>query len=497
MSMGALKVLMLTWEFPPRIIGGIASHVYDLSCALVLQGMGVHVVTCGFPDALPYEVVEGIHVHRFDSYQIPAFNFLSWVFSMNIDMANRAAGVIEVNEEQFDLLHAHDWLVARAALELKNKYGTPLVSTIHSTEVGRRNGIHNGYQRTIHNVESELIHQSDRLICCSRFMAEQISHTFGVPTSKLNIIHNGVDAPKFNIKANFRRAKEKYAPKGAKLILYVGRLVHEKGVHVLIGAMPEVLSKIPNVKLIIVGEGGMKESLQKEAHELGVSDKVSFAGFIDDETLRLLYKISDVAVFPSIYEPFGIVALEAMAAKLPVVVSDVGGLAEIVKHNKTGVKVYPDNSDSLSLGILKILTNQKYADTLTKNAYKAIISRNDWDSLAEKTAETYAKVLPQEPQEPLILSAVPRLKSKLFWPEQFLTEYGLLLILYASAIVTKGSSKTLREIAKLCGASKKKISALLGKLIESGFVVEYRDAAGKLRYYLTKTGIVRSCSVFT
>jgi len=495
--MDALKVLMLTWEYPPRIIGGIASHVYDLSCALVRQGMDVHVVTCGFPDALPYEVVEGVHVHRFDSYQIPAFDFLSWVFSMNVDMAKRAAGVVEVNEEPFDLIHAHDWLVARAALELKNKYGKPLVSTIHSTEVGRRNGIHNGYQRTIHNVESQLVHQSDRLICCSRFMAEQISQTFGVPMTKLDIIHNGVDASKFNIKANIQKAKEKYAPKGEQLILYVGRLVHEKGVHVLIGAMPKVLSKMPNVRLIIVGEGGMKESLKREAQELGVSDKVLFAGFIDDETLRLLYKISDVAVFPSLYEPFGIVALEAMAARLPVVVSDVGGLAEIVKHNETGVKVYPDNSDSLSWGVLKVLMNPKYADILRRNAYNVVISSNDWDSLAEKTAETYAKILPQEPREPLVVSAVPRLKSKIFWPEQLLTEYGLLLVLYALGIVTEDSSKTLREIAKLCGASRKTISALLGKLIENGFVIEYRDAAGKLRYYLTKTGIVRSCSVFT
>ncbi len=497
MSMGALKVLMLTWEFPPRIIGGISPHVYDLSCALVRGGMDVHVVTCGFPDALPYEVVEGVHVHRFDSYQIQAFDFLSWVFSMNIDMAKRATGVIALEEEPFDLFHAHDWLVARAALELKNGYGKPLVSTIHSTEVGRRNGIHNGYQRTIHNVESQLVHQSDRLICCSRFMAEQVSQTFGVPMSKLDIIHNGVDALKFSIKTNVKSAKKKYAPNGEKLILYVGRLVHEKGVHVLIGAMPNVLSKMPNVKLIIVGEGGMKESLQREAYELGVSDKVLFAGFVDDETLRLLYKISDVAVFPSLYEPFGIVALEAMAARLPVVVSDVGGLAEIVKHDETGVTVYPDNSDSLSWGILKILMNPKYASKLARNAHEVIISRNDWDFLAEKTAETYAKVLPQEPQEPLVISAVPRLKSNMFLRNQLSTEHGLLLVLYALGIMSEDSSKTLREIAKLCGASRKRILALLKKLIENGFVIEYQDAVGKLKYYLSKTGIVRSCSVFT
>jgi glycosyltransferase involved in cell wall biosynthesis len=497
LSTGAHKVLMLTWEFPPRIIGGIASHVYDLSCALVRHGMDVHVVTCGFPDALPYEIVKGVHVYRFDTHQIPAFDFLSWVFSMNIEMTKRANDVIAVKEEKIDLIHAHDWLVARTAIELKNKYGKPLVSTIHSTEVGRRNGIHDSYQRTIHNVESQLVHQSDRLICCSQFMAEQISQTFGVPITRLDIIFNGVDTPKFNIKLNFQKAKEKFARRGEKLILYVGRLVYEKGVHVLIGALPKVLSKIPNLKLIIVGEGGMKESLQREAQELGVSDKVLFKGFVDDETLRLLYKISDVAVFPSLYEPSGIAALEAMAAGLPVVVSDVGGLTETVKHNRTGVRVSPDNSDSVSLGVLKVLLNSEYANLLRRNAYNAVVSHNDWDSLVEKTVETYAKVLPQVPRGPPIVSAVPKLESKISWPEQFLTEQGLLLVMHTSGTAKEDSSKTPREVAKLCGASKNAISALLEKLIENGFVVEHRDAAGKLRYYLTKTGIVRSCSMFT
>lgn len=484
---------MLTWEFPPRKIGGIASHVYDLSRAIARRGTDVHVVTCcEFPGAPPCEEVEGVHVYRFNPHRTPVFSFLSWVFSMNICMVQRGAEVIDAYDGQFNLIHAHDWLVARAAVDLKGRYGKPLVSTFHSTEAGRRDGIHDGYQKAIHDVEFQLAHQSDRLICCSEYMAKHMLQTFGVPKEKVDIVYNGVEASKFNFRIDARMFRERYARPNEKIVLYVGRLVREKGVHVLIGAMPRVLSVLPDVKLIIVGEGKMKETLQEEARQFGVAHKVLFTGFVGDETLQLLYKISDLAVFPSLYEPFGIVALEAMAAMVPVVVSDVGGLAEVVEHEKTGVKVYPDNSASLAWGILRVLRNPEYADKLRRNAYLRVLNRNDWDALAENTAGVYEKAL----ASPLTVSAMHRLQVKMLEPKP-LTKYILLPVLYTLGTVKRESSRSVKEIAELCRVPKGAIFPLMRELVKGGYVTSRRDPAGKLRYWLTKKGIVRACSLFT
>jgi glycogen(starch) synthase len=353
----------------------------------------VHVVTCDFPGAKDYEEVDGVHVHRFDSYKIPALDFLAWIFMMNSNMIQCAVNVINSQDGYFDLIHAHDWLVARAALELKNCYRKPLISTIHATEAGRRKGIRNGYQKSIHNIESQLIHQSDGIICCSDYMAKQVCQLFNLPPEKVEIIYNGIDVSKFNFKVDSEKIKEKFAQRDEKIVLYVGRLVHEKGVHVLIGAVPKVLSQIPEAKFIIVGEGGMKESLMEEARYFNVDDKVLFTGFIDDETLKNLYKVSDVVVCPSLYEPFGIVALEAMAARTPVVVSDVGGLSEIVEHDKTGVKVYPNDPNSLAWGLVRVLTDKRYAEWLTENAFQRVLGEYNWDKIADKTRNLYRKVL--------------------------------------------------------------------------------------------------------
>jgi glycosyltransferase involved in cell wall biosynthesis len=168
--------------------------------------------------------------------------------------------------------------------------------------------------------------------------------------------------------------------------------VHEKGVHVLVNAVSRVLEKV-NAKFIIVGNGYMKEQLSNIVKNMGFAHKVMFTGFVDDETLRRLQKCADVSVVPSLFEPFGIVALEAMAAKSPVVVSDTGGLSEIVEHDVTGVKVYPDNPNSLAWGITKVLADDGYANWLRTNAYKRIQEKYDWDKIAQKTKTIYNDVL--------------------------------------------------------------------------------------------------------
>ena len=196
MTAGRLSVLMLSWEFPPRIIGGISSHVYGLSMALARRNITVHVVTCDFPGAPENEQVGGVTVHRFNS-KIPSPSFLGWIFSMNQAMAERAIDVVNDNDEQVDVIHAHDWLVTEAAVKVRHAFSKPLVSTIHATEMGRRGGIHNDYQRTINDVERHLVNQSSEVICCSNYMADQVSSAFNVQSDRLHVIPNGVNAAKF------------------------------------------------------------------------------------------------------------------------------------------------------------------------------------------------------------------------------------------------------------------------------------------------------------
>ncbi len=175
-------------------------------------------------------------------------------------------------------------------------------------------------------------------------------------------------------------------------MLFVGRLVYEKGVHVLVNAAPKVLEKT-NAKFIIVGNGYMKDQLSTLANGMGLAHKVMFTGFLDDETLRKLQRCADVSVVPSLFEPFGIVALEAMAAKSPVVVSDTGGLSEIVNHDVDGVKVYTGNPESLAWGINRVLTDEAYANTIRTNAYRKVQEKYNWDKIAQQTKTMYENIL--------------------------------------------------------------------------------------------------------
>jgi glycosyltransferase involved in cell wall biosynthesis len=491
MTADELHVLMLSWEFPPRVIGGISSHVYNLSMALARKRVKVDVVTCDFPKALDHEQVGGVNVHRF-STKSPSPSFLGWVLSMNQAMAERAIDVINDSEEEVDLVHAHDWLVTEAAVKVRDAFSKPLVSTIHATELGRRSGIHNDYQRTINEVERHLIDQSNEVICCSNYMAHQISSAFNVQSERLHVIPNGVDVAKFSGEVATLPVKRYYAKNGERLVCFVGRLVHEKGVHVLIGAVPKVLATMPNVNFVIVGEGGMKDYLAKEAWDFGVADHVFFTGFVDEPTLISIYKASDAAVFPSLYEPFGIAALEAMAARTPVVVTDTGGLAEIVQHEMTGIKVYVDNSDSLAWGILRVLKNPELANRIRGNGYRELLREYDWNAIAERTLRVYDLALMATPKP-----AAVRLKFPFPMFGECPEDTRILLLMHILGAVDRENAKRPAELAELLGISVAKLHCLLQKLLDSGYLACYRDGLRRLRYFLTRQGIVRVCSAFS
>jgi glycosyltransferase involved in cell wall biosynthesis len=389
-----LSVMMLTWEFPPRIIGGISPHVYYLSKSLARNGVKVIVVTCDFPGAPEHEVLDGVEVYRVDSYKNPSPDFATWVYLMNVNMQKEAARIIRSLDCNVDVIHAHDWLVATAGIGLKHVFRKPLFATIHSTEIGRRNGIHLDHERMIHETEAWLTYEAWKVICCSDYMVSHVRWAFGLPPDKQVMIPNGVDADVY-VKVqseDLTQFRRRFALPGERILLFVGRLVYEKGVHVLVNAIPKVSEKV-NTKTVIVGNGYMKEQISGIVKGLGIDQKVMFTGFVDDDTLRRLQTCADVSVVPSLFEPFGIVVLEAMAAKSPVVVSDTGGLAEIVDHDVDGIKVYTNNPDSLAWGITRVLADDKNADRLRNNAYKKIQGKYNWDRIARQTTDVYRTVL--------------------------------------------------------------------------------------------------------
>jgi glycogen(starch) synthase len=390
----ALSVMMLSWEFPPRVIGGISPHVYFLSKNLAKNDVKVYVVTCDFPGAPAHETIDGVEVYRVDSYKNPSPDFATWVYLMNLNMQKEAVALAGKLSDKIDVFHAHDWLVATAGIGLKHVFRKPLLVTMHSTEIGRRDGIHTSTEKMIHETEAWLTYEAWKVICCSDYMVSHVKWAFGLPDDKLVMVPNGVNTNVYeNIQEQdckpFRRT---FALPEEKLVLFVGRLVYEKGAQVLINAIPKILEKV-NAKFVIVGSGYMKDQLSNIVRSMGLEHKVLFTGFADEETLLRLQNCADVSVVPSLFEPFGIVALEAMAAKSPVVVSDTGGLSEIVDHDSTGVKVYPNNPESLAWGITKILLDDNFRNYIRQNAYRKIQEKYDWDKIAQRTKQIYEGVL--------------------------------------------------------------------------------------------------------
>ena len=387
-----MKILMLTWEYPPRIVGGVARVVHDLSKRLIKDGHEVTVVTYKDGDTPYYENDKGVEVHRVDNYMIHPNNLIEWVMQLNFNLIAKASEIIN-KKGKFDVIHAHDWLVASAAKTLKNSFDIPIVSTIHATEAGRNSGIHDETQRYINDTEWLLTYESTEVIVNSNYMKNQVQGLFGLPFDKINVIPNGINLTKFNgvdRDYNFRR---QFAMDNEKIILYVGRLFYEKGVQHLISAMPKILSHYHDAKLIIAGKGDMMEELKAQALNMGLNNKVYFTGHLNETQLQKMYKCADVAVFPSTYEPFGIVALESMLAGVPTVVSDIGGLNEIVEHRVNGMKSYAGNSNSIADSVLNLLFDAGLAANISKKAKTKVKDEFNWNKIAQDTHYIYEKAI--------------------------------------------------------------------------------------------------------
>lgn len=388
-----MRVLMLSWEYPPHVVGGLGKHVMELSPALVRKGVDLYLLTPAWAGGEPFEVIEGVKVYRVEPIRENAdIHTIAWKTNLRLqEEAEKLWG----SSGGFDIIHVHDWLVSFAGCALKRSYKTPLIVTIHATERGRGRGyLYSHISEAIHSTEWWLTYEAWRIICCSRHMAWEVREYFQVPEDKIDVIPNGVRTERFDRweGVDLSGFRNMYALPEEKIVLFVGRLVEEKGPHILLESVPLVLARFPAAKFVVVGTGPLLDQLRRRAWELGVAHKVLFTGFIPDDDRDKLFKVADVAVFPSLYEPFGIVALEAMAARCPVVVSEVGGLAEVVRHAETGITVYPNNVESLTWGIFHTLENPHWTKMRVENAYREVVEKYNWERLAEMTLGVYRRV---------------------------------------------------------------------------------------------------------
>jgi glycogen synthase len=393
-----VRVLILSWEFPPIVEGGLARHVRKLTEQLAVAGHDVHVLTRGGAHAPAEEERHGVTVHRVREPAFPRDDldaFLAWVAQMNADMLATGAELRERFE--FDLLHSHDWLVAVAAQRLAARMRVPWVVTVHATEHGRHQGwVDKHPQSFIHGVEKRMVHRADRVIACSKYMRGHIADVFDVPRAAVTVIPNGIDPTDLHVPGDLAALRAKYAKPDEKIVLFAGRLVYEKGFQIALDAMPDVIRRVGGVRFLVAGTGTHESELRSQSLRLGLDGHGAFAGWLGDDALHGLYRIADLCVVPSLYEPFGLVALEAMASGCPCIVADTGGLREVVPGD-VGLRVRARDAAALARTMERVLTDTALRERLVAEGREHVL-RFDWADVAARTARLYGELLPRPAQ---------------------------------------------------------------------------------------------------
>lgn len=390
-------VLMLSWEYPPRGVGGLSVAVHELARHLVLHDIEVHVITSMAEYAPKYEQMKGVHVHRVDTYFYSnEGDFFNWIFHLNLEMVDEMERLYQEGLRP-DIVHVHDWLVYFATDNIKKTYQLPIIVSFHGLQQPR-NQISKlpGYEE-IHNYEEKLSQIADHVITCSQSMKVDLQQILAIPPSKISVVLNGIDlTPARQITPDLASLRQQYAPGDDQIVLFVGRLVAEKGVQLLLSAAPAILEQYPRVRFLIAGTGYLEQALKEQAKELGITEQVSFLGFIPDQLRDELYCLADICVFPSLFEPFGIVALEAMSFKTPIIVSRIGGLAEIITHHENGLIMENNDVESLVTQLQWMIQYPDRAKCLAEQAYKDLAVHYDWSHLASQSLTIYQKRLENE-----------------------------------------------------------------------------------------------------
>ena len=380
---------MLAWEYPPGAAGGIAAHVHGLASAMAAAGHEVVLVTRTVPSAPAEEVLDGVRVLRAD-VDMP------WLPDDEVARtasANHAivARTTALEDWRPDVIHAHDWRVGWAGDVLAQLWDRPLVTTMHGTERGRHGGhLPPGTPTDVNAVEWWLAFRSQRVIASTKLMVREITGGFELDPALVHRIPNGIDPA-------WWQATDDVALDGPlgtanPLVLTWGRVQYEKGFQTLARAVGSLRSRVPGIQCVIAGRGSYLPELQSQVDVERLGDVVHLPGFVPDEHLRAAIHRAACVVIPSLYEPFGIVALEALAGGAPLIVADTGGLAELVGGSGSALLFEPGNANELADRIELLLTDAELAGAMRRKGAEMLRATYSWDAIAARTIDVYANV---------------------------------------------------------------------------------------------------------
>ena len=412
-----LRIGFFVYEYPPSIFGGLGTYAEYVTREYVDIGHDVSVFTLNGSNLKTREILKGVEVHRPQiadaSNVFPFFvvddlkkwgtniKFFNDIFIYNILSATKFInGLIKKEKYNFDVVCVHDWLSSISGLVIKNETKIPVVFHTHSTEWGRSEG---QGSEVVSHFEDAMAQNSDKIITVSYAMQRDLER-HGWPLSKISVVWNGVDPERYSMesceKKDIELIRNKYGvPKDCNMLLFVGRLSWVKGVRNILLAMPNILKDYPNTKLVILGKGEEQRDIIETADRLNISNNVATRfDFVPEHQRILHYAASDVCIFPSVYEPFGIVCLEAMAMGKPVVVGARGvvGFREQVLSsgpNQTGVHVNGDDPLDIAWGIMQTLENPERARVWGKNGRKRVLDYFTWRKVADETVKIYDSLL--------------------------------------------------------------------------------------------------------
>jgi glycogen synthase len=384
-----MRIAFFSWEAVHSVfVGGISLHVTELACALERKGHEVHVFTrMACHDHPHYERIHGVHYHRcpFSSHS----NFIEEVANMCRSFVDSFLAT-EKHIGHFDVIHGHDWLTSLALEWINKAQRHKTVFTIHSTEYGRcGNKFFGGTSQRVHHLEWLGAHCSDRVITVSNALKDEASWIYNIPEEKTEVVYNGIRCSDFDNWVDPGDAKRQYgiAPMDP-MVLFVGRMVYQKGPDLLVAAVPYVLHYYPNAKFVFAGDGEMRHEIEGQAHRMGVAHATRFLGKLNSWSLRDLFKATDCVCVPSRNEPFGIVILEAWSAGKPVVATVNGGPNEIVWHDVNGLKIR-DNPESIAWGIGTLFHDFDHARWMGRNGRLTVETAFSWDAIADETLHAY------------------------------------------------------------------------------------------------------------
>lgn len=396
------KIAMFSWESLHAIaVGGVAPHLTELAAGLERRGHEVHVYVRTGANQQPYEVIDGVHVHRV-AFELSA-DFVEECANMCNAMVHFMNETESFMNDRFDICHAHDWLAAQALINIKRNMNRKCVFTVHSTEFGRcGNNSYGGQSARIRQIELEAIQLADRAVGVSGVLCDEIKAQYiGFDWAKLRCVYNGINCLRYD--GNLWdpaavRSRYNVGPMDP-MVLFVGRMATQKGPDILVEAIPAVLAARPDAKFVLVGDGYMKADLVERAAELGVSGAVYFTGSLSGQPLVDLFKATDVVAIPSRNEPFGIVTLEAWASNKPVVVTTSGGPREFVWHDHDGFLV-DTNPAGMAWGITNCFVNFAHAQYMGERGRVKAAYQFSWDKIAADTNLIYDELLGAPPPPP-------------------------------------------------------------------------------------------------